>query len=325
MKINLDWLLHARIFEDKEITTIIILIFGVLTFATLLFFIIGKLKPDANLKELKIRTKSWWIMASLFIVTTVFSTKISYVAIAFLSFVAFREMYSILGFRQSDRRAIFWALLSIPIQYYLAYAGWYGAFIIFIPVVMFLLLPLRMVLKGDTLGIVKSMATLQWILVLTVFGISHLAFLLSLPDLEGFKAGGRGLLLFVVCLTEINDVMQFTWGKLFGKHKIIPKVSPNKTWEGFIGGVISTTIIGYFLAFLTPLGTWQVIFVSFFMANAGFIGDVVMSSVKRDVGVKDTGSTIPGHGGVLDRIDSLAYTAPSFFHLVYWLCYPALN
>jgi phosphatidate cytidylyltransferase len=203
----------------------------------------------------------------------------------------------------------------------LAYAGWYGAFIIFIPVVMFLLLPLRLVLKGDTTGIVKSMATLQWILMLTVFGISHIAYLLSLPKLEGFDAGGRGLMLFVVFLTEINDVMQLMWGKLFGKHKIIPKVSPNKTWEGFVGGIITTTAIGYFLAFLTPLVGWQVIFVSFLVAIAGFFGDIVMSSIKRDIGVKDTGSAIPGHGGILDRIDSLAYTAPTFFHLVYFFCY----
>jgi phosphatidate cytidylyltransferase len=321
MKSQFDWLLHARIFEDKEVTFIIALIFGLLTFATLLFFIIGKIKPNANLKELKTRTKSWWVMSSLFIVTTVFNVKISYFAIAFLSFMAFRELYSILGFRQSDRRAIFWALLSIPVQYYLAYAGWYGAFIIFIPVVMFLLLPLRLVLKGDTSGIVKSMATLQWILMLTVFGISHLAYLLSLPEQEGFNAGGRGLLLFVVFLTEINDVMQFIWGKLFGKHKIVPKVSPNKTWEGFLGGIISTTIIGYFLGFLTPLTTGQLIFVCFLVANAGFFGDIVMSAIKRDIGVKDTGSVIPGHGGILDRIDSLAYTAPAFFHLVYFFCY----
>ncbi len=312
---------HSNLFKDDAMMTVVALIFGILTFATVLFYVIGWIKPKANLKELKARTKSWWIMALMFIVALIFSPKISYVAIAFLSFVAFRELYSILGFRKSDRRAIFWAFLSIPIQYYLAYIGWYEAFIIFIPVIMFLALPMRMVLKGDTSGIVKSMATLQWILMLTVFGISHLAYLLSLPDIPGFSAGGRGLLLFVVFLTEINDVMQFTWGKLFGRHRIIPKVSPNKTWEGFVGGVISTTAIGYFLAFLTPLNTVQVIFVSAFIAVAGFIGDVVMSSVKRDVGVKDTGNAIPGHGGVLDRIDSLAYTAPAFFHWIYYLAY----
>ncbi len=312
---------HLSFFENNDLLIVIALIFGILTFASALFYVIGKFKPNANLKELKARTKSWWFMASVFILATIVNTNISYIAIAFLSFVAFRELYSLLGFRDSDRRAIFWAFISIPIQYYLAYIGWYGAFIIFIPVVMFLILPLRLVLKGNTDGIVKSMSLLQWTLMLTVFGISHMAYLLSLPEIDEFNSGGRGLLLFLVFLTEINDVMQFTWGKLLGKHKIIPKISPNKTWEGFIGGLISTTIIGYFLGFLTPLTDIQVLFVSFMIAFSGFVGDIVISSVKRDIGVKDMGNSIPGHGGVLDRIDSLAYTAPVFFHIVYYLAY----
>lgn len=307
--------------ENNDLLIVVSLIFGILTFASLLFFIVGKLKPNANLVELKARTKSWWVMAAVFIGATIINTNISYFAIGLLSFIAFRELYSVLGFRQSDRRAIFWAFIAIPIQYYLAFIGWYGAYIIFIPIVMFLFLPLRLVLKGDTVGIIKSMSSLQWILMLTVFGISHMAYLLSLPEIEGFKSGGRGLLLFLVFLTEINDVMQFTWGKLLGRNKIIPKVSPNKTWEGFVGGIISTTIIGYFLGFLTPLSTPQLIFVSFMIAISGFIGDIVMSSIKRDIGVKDMGTSIPGHGGVLDRIDSLAYTAPVFFHIVYYIAY----
>jgi len=314
-------ILRLDTLENNDILIIVYLIFGLLTFASLLFFVVGKIKPNANLKELKDRTKSWWVMAIMFICAILIKTTISYFAIALLSFIAFRELYSVLGFRQTDRRAIFWAFLSIPIQYYLAYIGWYGAYIIFIPVVMFLFLPLRLVLKGDTAGITKAMSTLHWILMLTVFGISHMAYLLSLPEIEGFASGGRGLLLFLVFLTEINDVMQFTWGKIFGKHKIIPKVSPNKTWEGFIGGVISTTIIGYFLCFLTPLNVNQVVFVSFMIAISGFFGDIVMSSIKRDIGVKDMATTIPGHGGVLDRIDSLAYTAPVFFHIVYYIAY----
>lgn len=314
-------LIKIDFIEKKELLIVVFLIFGILTFTTILFFVIGKLKPNANLTELKSRTKSWWVMATIFVGATLINTTISYIAIGLLSFMAFRELYSVLGFRQSDRRAIFWAFIAIPIQYYLAYIGWYGAYIIFIPIVMFLFLPLRLVLKGDTTGIIKSMASLHWILMLTVFGISHMAYLLSLPEIEGFSSGGRGLLLFLVFLTEINDIMQFTWGKLLGKHKIIPKVSPNKTWEGFVGGVISTTIIGYFLGFLTPLSTEHLIFVSFMIAISGFFGDIVMSSIKRDIGVKDMGNSIPGHGGVLDRIDSLAYTAPVFFHLVYYIAY----
>lgn len=317
----LDQIFKTETFVNTDLQVIIFLIFGILSFSSLLFFTIGKIKPSWNISELRARTKSWWVMSSIFIIATMFSNTISFIAIAFLSFVAFRELYSILGFRDSDRYAILWAYFSIPVQYFLAYIGWYGAFIIFIPVIMFLLLPLRLVIKGDTRGILKSMSSMHWILMLTVFGISHMAYFLSLPQIPNFNNGGRGLLLFLVFLTEINDVLQFTFGKLFGKHKIIPTVSPNKTWEGFFGGLISTTIIGYFLGFLTPLSTFEVLFASFIIAFAGFSGDIVISSIKRDIGVKDTSEAIPGHGGILDRIDSLSFTAPAFFHFVYYLAY----
>ena len=306
---------------SDELIIVISLIIGLLVTASLILFLVKKISPKTNISELAARTRSWWIMAGMFIGAVFISYNISYFFLAFLSFIAFRELYSVLGFREADRGALFWGILSIPIQYYLAYLAWYGAFIIFIPVVMFLVLPLRLVLKGDTHGITKSMALLQWILMLSVFGISHLAYLLSLPELPGFSSGGRGLLLFLVFLTEINDIMQFIWGKLLGRHKILPKVSPNKTWEGFLGGVISTTVIGYFLGFLTPLSAPNVILVSALLAIAGFSGDVVISAIKRDKGIKDMGNSIPGHGGVFDRIDPLSYTAPVFFHLVYYIAY----
>ena len=332
---------------SDELIIVISLIIGLLVTASLILFLVKKISPKTNISELVARTRSWWIMAGMFIGAVFISYNISYFFLAFLSFIAFRELYSVLGFREADRGALFWGILAIPIQYYLAYLAWYGAFIIFIPVVMFLVLPLRLVLKGDTHGITKSMALLQWILMLSVFGISHLAYLLSLPELPGFSSGGRGLLVFLVCLTEINDIMQFIWGKLLGRHKILPKVSPNKTWEGFLGGVISTTAIGYFLGFLTPLSAPNVLLVSALIAIAGFSGDVVifgllimaslilflvmkifpktniseLSAIKRDKGIKDMGNSIPGHGGVFDRIDSLSYTAPVFFHLVYYIAY----
>ena len=271
---------------SDELIIVISLIIGLLVTASILLFLVKKLSPKTNISELTARTRSWWIMAAMFIGAVFISYDISYFFLAFLSFIAFRELYSVLGFREADRGALFWGILAIPIQYYLAYIAWYGAYIIFIPVVMFLVLPFRLVLKGETHGITKSMALLQWILMLSVFGISHLAYLLSLPELPGFNAGGRGLLLFLVFLTEINDIMQFVWGKLFGRHKILPKVSPNKTWEGFLGGVISTTIIGYFLGFLTPLSGPNVILVSALIAIAGFSGDVVISAIKRDKGIK---------------------------------------
>jgi phosphatidate cytidylyltransferase len=291
-------------------------------FSTLLFFIWGKMKPQANLTELKLRTKSWWGMAIMFILAAVINPLISYFAFGLLSFMALRELATISkNVRDADRRVLIWCYIAIPIQYVLAYNGLFNLFVIFIPIVMFIWIPFMLVMRGETTEIGRSMSVLPTQLMLTVFSLSHLAFLLSLPEIAGFNAGGRGLLLFIVFITEINDVFQFTWGKLLGRHKIIPKISPNKTWEGFIGGILTTTIIGYFLRFLTPFSEIEALVVSFIVACAGFVGDVVVSAVKRDIGLKDTGTLIPGHGGILDRIDSLSITAVVFFHIVYNLYY----
>lgn len=308
--------------KNPEIMLVVALIFGVLIFATLLFFIWGKIRPAANLKELKQRTRSWWIMATIFVAATVFNPIISYVAFALLSFAAFRELSSISkNVRPEDRKVLIWCYLCIPVQYFFAYKGWHNLFLTFIPIFMFIWIPFMLILQGRTEGISVSMSVLPTQLMFTVFGISHLAFLLSLHPLEHFNAGGRGLLLFIVFITEMNDVFQFTWGKMLGKMKILPKISPNKTWEGFVGGVVTSAVVGYFLAFLTPMSGIEAMLVSASVACAGFIGDVVVSAIKRDIGKKDTADVIPGHGGVLDRIDSLAITAPVFFHIVYHLHY----
>jgi phosphatidate cytidylyltransferase len=304
-----------------EIQVVIFIILAILVLSSIVLGIWGLFSKSKILTELKTRTKSWWIMCTLFITATVISNVITYVCIGFLSFAALREFYSVIKLRKSDRAGMLWCYLAIPVQYYLAYRGWYELFIVFIPVFMFVWIPFVLVLQGETKMIMSSMAGLPTSLMLCVFGLSHMAYLISLPEIDGFSAGGKGLLLFLIFITQINDVMQFIWGKLIGKHKILPKISPNKTWGGFIGGLISAVFIGYLMSFLTPLNDWQVIVVSFFVAGVGFVGDVVVSAIKRDMGVKDMGQAIPGHGGVLDRIDSLALTTPIFFHLVYFFAY----
>ena len=246
---------------------------------------------------------------------------ITYIGIGFLSFAALREFYSVIQLRRTDRVGMLFCYLAIPIQYTLAYMGWYELFIIFIPVFMFIWIPFVLVLSGETKMIMTSMAGLPTSIMLCVFGLSHMAYLISLPSIEGFAAGGKGLLLFLIFITQMNDVMQFVWGKLLGRNKILPKISPNKTWEGFLGGLLSSIVIGYFMRFLTPLSELEVILVSFLIAGVGFIGDVIVSAIKRDMGVKDMGGAIPGHGGVLDRIDSLSMTTPIFFHMVYFFAY----
>src|SRR5262249_18336671 len=111
-------------------------------------------------------------------------------------------------------------------------------------------------------------------------------------------------------------VLQYIWGKTLGRHKIIPTVSPNKTWEGFAGGKASAMGVSLAIRFLTPFSIPETLFVSFPVTVAGVFGGSVMSAVKSDFGVKDFGRVIPGPGGMLDRVDSLCYAAPIFFHCV---------
>ena len=178
-----------------------------------------------------------------------------------------------------------------------------------------------MVLIGETEGFLRAAGTLHWGLMITVFSVSHAAFLLILrlkdkPD----DLVGPGMVLMLVVLTQLNDVCQFLWGKSLGRRKIVPKVSPGKTWAGFVGGVVTTTAIAWFVGpLLTPLSAQQSLIAGLIIGIGGFIGDVNISALKRDLKVKDSGSLLPGHGGILDRIDSLTYTAPLFFHYVYWL------
>ncbi|MCG6887575.1 MAG: phosphatidate cytidylyltransferase [Proteobacteria bacterium] len=295
-------------------------VFAILIAASLLVVVLKARAPQKDFSELVQRIKSWWIMITVFTVAIVLSRNVSIVFFALISFLALKEYLSLIPTRRADRRIMFWAYLTIPIQYYWVGIEWYGMFIIFIPVYAFLYLPTRMVLIGVTDRFLAAAGSLHWGLMMTVFCLSHVAFLLVLPTAGNPVAGGAGLVLFLVFLTQFNDVAQYTWGKLFGRTPIVPSVSPKKTWEGFAGGVLTTTLLATVLAkYLTPLNLPEAALAGALIGAGGFIGDVIISAIKRDIGVKDSGSLLPGHGGILDRVDSLTYTAPLFFHYVFYL------
>ncbi|MBS0290713.1 MAG: phosphatidate cytidylyltransferase [Proteobacteria bacterium] len=296
-------------------------VIGLLIIANLTKMILQRLNPEKDYNELRLRINSWWLMVGLLFVILSIGNQVAIIFFGFISFIALKECLSIVPLRQADRRVIFLAYLSIPFQYYWISIHWYGMYLIFIPVYMFLLLPMRMVLIGETHGFIRSLGIIHWAVMLTVFCLSHLAYILALPVLNP-QAGNVGLVLFLLFLTQFNDVGQYIFGKLFGRVKIIPKVSPNKTVEGFLGGLILVTIFsGYCAPLLTPLSLKHSLILGIIIAFSGFIGDTVISAVKRDLQIKDSGKLIPGHGGILDRLDSLTYTAPIFFHYIYYFYY----
>jgi phosphatidate cytidylyltransferase len=298
-------------------------IWGLLLIASIAVFVLTKAKPEKNYSELVLRTRSWWMIIGLFSLALISNRTVAICFLGFVSFLAFKEFVSLIPTRRADRRVLFWAYLAIPAQYYWAGVEWYGMFIIFIPVYMFLFIAFRMIIDQSTEGFLKAASTIHWGLMTCVFSISHMAYLLVLPKLEvGGSVGGTGLLLYLVFLTQFNDVAQYCWGKLFGKHKVLPIVSPKKTWEGLIGGVLTTSVAALLIApVLTPFDRPHALLAGLIIGVFGFVGDVSISAIKRDIGVKDMGNTIPGHGGIMDRIDSLTFTAPLFFHYTYYFYY----
>lgn len=298
----------------------LLILFGLLIVASVTIAVLSRRSPQKDWTELRQRITTWWWIVIVFSLAISTPRVISLTIFAIISFLALKEYLTLIPTRRSDNMPLLWAYIAIPIQYFWIGTEWYGMFLVFIPVYVFLFLPMRMVLIGNNKDFLHSASVLHWGVMTTVFAISHVAYLTVLPDLA--PETGPLLVIFLVALTESNDIAQYLWGKSFGRIKVIPKVSPNKTLEGLVGGVVTTMFFAWVLgSFLTPLTAGESIFAGLLIGVSGFIGDVVMSAVKRDIGVKDSGKLLPGHGGILDRLDSLIYTAPLFFHFLYYLHY----
>lgn len=295
-------------------------IFALLLVATVVNGLLVLLRPGKDWQELTLRIRTWWVIIVLFSLAMLSPQWLALTFFALVSFIALKEFLTLAPSRQSDRMPLLWMFIAIPINYWLIGIGWYGMFVVFIPVYVFLFLPARMVLTGDTQGFLRTASQLHWSLMTTVFAFSHVAFLLVLPA-DGLQTGAL-LVLFLVGLTEFNDIAQYLWGKSLGRIRVIPKVSPNKTLAGLLGGVVTTAVAAMILGpLLTPLNWPMALLAGVIIGITGFCGDVVMSAIKRDIGVKDSGTLLPGHGGILDWLDSLIFTAPVFFHFIRYFCY----
>jgi phosphatidate cytidylyltransferase len=261
--------------------------------------------------ELVQRVRTWWIIFAMFALNLLTGRVAFLTFMGMISFLALKEYFSLIATRPADRYTILLAYLAVPVQYLFIGLGIAPGFMFLVPVVTFLVIQGSMVLRGEANDYVHAAGQLQWGIVICLSCISHLAYLRVLPA----EPGGAGLVFYVVLLTELNDIAQYLWGKLAGRNKVSPRLSPNKTWEGLIGGIATTIVLAIALAqFVTPFSTVQAMAAGAVIAAAGFFGDLNISALKRDLGVKDTGQMLPGHGGILDRLDSLMFTAPAFFY-----------
>jgi phosphatidate cytidylyltransferase len=305
--------------RDSAWLGLVIGILGLLGVASVIGWVLSRRVTSdtgrATVDNINARIRAWWTMVAIFLAAVATGRTGAIFLFGLVSLLALREFVTLAPTRLGDHRALFWSFfVTTPLQYYLVWIGWYGMFSILIPVYASILLAIRTTLAGDTERFLERTAINYWGLMICVYFVSHVPALLTLR-IPGYEGQNAKLLVFLVLVVQLSDVLQYVWGKTIGKRRIAPSISPNKTWEGLIGGALSATAIGTALWWVTPFSPGAATLMALVLTMMGFAGGLIMSAIKRDRGVKDFGTLIEGHGGVLDRIDSLCFAAPVFFHL----------
>jgi phosphatidate cytidylyltransferase len=314
------------VFEDRALVALVGGVLALLVVASLAGWLSSRRvtsdRGRATVDNINARIRAWWIMALIFVLALATGRVVSILLFSFISFLALREFVTLAPTRPADHRALFWSFFIVtPLQYYLVWMGWYGLFSILIPVYVSIFLAIRTTLAGDTEHFLERTAINQWGLMICVYFLSHVPALMMLR-IPGYENQNAKLMFFLVLIVQLSDVLQFVWGKSIGRRAVAPSISPNKTWEGFVGGTASATLVGAALWWATPFAPHEAAVMALVLTMMGFAGGLIMSAIKRDRGVKDYGSFIEGHGGMLDRIDSLCFAAPVFFHLTRYFYSP---
>jgi len=309
----------ATLFADPEMQALLGGLLAVLVAATGATRLIENRAAGARQREiaanLKARVNAWWVMIAVFATALLAGRVVTLCLFFLISFLCLREVITLLPTRTADHRTLLWVFFVLaPAQYLLIGFERYGIFSIFIPVYAFLFIPIRSALRGDTEAFLARTASIQWALMVSVYLVSHAPALLILT-IPGYEGETFKLMVFLLVVVQGSDVLQYIFGKTLGRRPIAPKLSPNKTVEGFVGGILSATALGAALWWITPFSPLAAAGMALLCALMGFAGGLVMSAIKRDRGIKDYGSLLPGHGGMLDRIDSLCFAAPVFFHV----------
>lgn len=314
---------------------VICVILGSMLAGTIIRVLWMTVSPSQENTDRLASLKTWWALVLLFCCSVLLGRFAVAGLFALASCIGVRE-YLHLTSRSRDLPSIQTCLyLAVPLQFSWVVLGWFEPFWVTVPVAGLLVIAGSAAATGKTHDFLRDVATLMWGLLLLVFCLSHAAMFLALSESSNQVAGNAGWIVYLILLTESNDIAQALWGRQFGRHKVTPTVSPHKTWEGLLLGIATTILLAVVLApILTPLHAgptrnagsvslalpyvWSAI-AGALIAISGFFGDISMSAFKRDVGVKDSSSLLPGQGGMLDRVDSLTFAAPVFFYFVYWL------
>ncbi len=282
----------------------------------------------AILETFRMRVHAWWVLCSILAATFILHQTATVVLAGLGGFWALREFITLTPTRLSDHRALFIVFFVItPLQFVLVGLEQYQLYSIMIPVYAFLVIPGLIAIEGDYKRFLERTAKIEAGLLICVYCLSYAPALLTLdlktPGSTLAPGASERLLFFFVLMVQLSDALQYAWAQIPIRHVIAPSINPTKTWEGLLGGSVSVTLIGGVLWWATPFqgsNWWMAAAMSLVISVMGFAGGLTLSAIKRDRGVRDYGTLVEGHGGLLDRIDSLCFSAPVFFHFtLYWL------
>jgi phosphatidate cytidylyltransferase len=316
--------------STQQVAALFLIVFGLLVIVSVTAFLLTFKKArdsrdeawQSELKDFRALLSTSWFMVVVFWLAWAAGETFATVLFALIAFFALREFITLSPTRRGDHRSLVLAFFVVlPIQFWLVATRHFDLFTVFIPVYVFLAIPLASALAGDTQRFLERNAKLQWGIVVCVYGMSHVPALLLLdfPN-RGYEGKGAFLVFFVVFVVQTCMVVQHLIHRRLKRAPSIPAVSTSFNWRSWAIGMVAGTLIGGLLSFITPFKPGQALAMSLIACVSGSMGHLVMKALKRDRGVTSWGrrESVTGANGLLDRVDALCFAAPIFFHSVRW-------
>lgn len=312
---------------SHQVGLLFVVVFGMLTIASIAALIMSLKDPHEDdmhtqkLRDLNKLLSSSWAMSTVFWIGWALGETVATVLFGFVAFFALREFITLSPTRQGDHRSLVLAFFFVlPVQFALVITRYFDLFTVFIPVYVFLAIPVVSALTGDTQRFLERNAKLQWGIVVCVYGISHVPALLLLkfPDYAGKNAF---LVFFLVFVVQSCMIVQHLVGRKLQRPPSAPNVSKSFNWTSWLIAVVTASLVGGAMAGLTPFKPGQAVAMAFIACVSGSLGHLVMKALKRDRGIPNwgkRGNGVTGASGLLDRVDALCFAAPVFFHSVRW-------
>ena len=315
----------------EQIGALFLVVFGVLTLITLWAILRGLREahhdgPEGQAhkvaaRQLRTLLQTSWAMATVFWVSWALGDTMATVLFALVSFLTLREFITLSPTRRGDHRSLVLAFFVVlPLQFIIVGSRSFDLFTVFIPVYVFLALPVVSALANDPERFLERSAKLQWGIMVCVYGMSHVPALLLL-DFPQYEGKGAFLVFFLVLVVQTCMVVQHLVGRRLPHRPVAPQVSQSFQWASWLAGVGVGGVLGGLLSFITPFKPGKALGMALLACVAGSLGHLVMKALKRDRGITNwgmQGQSVTGAGGLLDRVDALCFAAPVFFHSVRW-------